>query len=49
MTTAAIASLFVREDEAPDEQLDREFQEEMRHELARLRREVGELRRQLRP
>lgn len=49
MTTAAIASLFVREDEAPDEQLDREFQEEIRRELARLRREVGELRRESRP
>ncbi|HUT76536.1 MAG TPA: hypothetical protein VM285_02560 [Polyangia bacterium] len=49
MMTAAIASLFVREDEAPDAQLDGEHQEEMRHELARLRREVGGLRRQLRP
>lgn len=44
MTTAAIASLFVREDEAPDEDLQHAFQQEMREELRQLRREVRELR-----
>ena len=44
MTTAAIASLFVREDELPDDQLERAFQEEVREELRLLRREMSDLR-----
>ena len=47
MTTAAIASFFVREDEAPDEEIDRAFQARMTEELRLLRQEVGELRRGL--
>lgn len=47
MTTAAVASLFVREDEAPDDARERTFQEEMRQELAGLREEVAALRREL--
>lgn len=47
MTTAAVASLFVREDEQPDDERDRAFQAEMRAELWALRHEVQALRRQL--
>ncbi len=47
MTTAAIASLFVREDEEPDDRREQAFQDEMRREMARLRSEVRALRREL--
>lgn len=47
LTTAAIASFFVREDEEPEEASDREFQARMTEELRLLRQEVGELRREL--
>ncbi len=47
MTTAAVASLFVREDEAPEDRREEAFQEEMRREMARLRAEVTALRREV--
>ncbi len=37
MTTAAVASLFVREDEAPEEQRERAFEAEILEELRALR------------
>lgn len=43
MTTAAVASLFVREDEIVDENLERKFEQVVLAELAELRREVAEL------
>jgi voltage-gated potassium channel len=47
MTTAAIASLFVREDEIPEDRRELAFQEEVRDELRLLRSEVADLRRRL--
>lgn len=44
MTTAAVASLFVREDEIVDESLERKFEQVVLAELAELRREVAQLR-----
>jgi voltage-gated potassium channel len=44
MTTAAIASLFVREDEIPDDERERRFEEAVLSELGELRREVAQLR-----
>jgi len=44
MTTAAVASLFVREDEIVDENLERKFEQVVLAELAELRREVAQLR-----
>ncbi len=44
MTTAAVASLFVREDEIADESLERKFEQVVLAELAELRREVAQLR-----
>lgn len=44
LTTAAIASLFVREDEVLDESIERTFEQAVLAELAELRREVAELR-----
>lgn len=46
MTTAAIASLFVREDELPDDLRERAFEERVMEELRLLRREVSDLHRQ---
>ena len=43
-STAAIASLFVREDEVLDESIERTFEQAVLAELAELRREVAELR-----
>lgn len=44
LTTAAIASLFVREDDVLDESIERTFEQAVLAELAELRREVAELR-----
>ena len=44
MTTAAVASLFVREDEVSAEQRDRQFDKTALAELGELRRELAELR-----
>jgi voltage-gated potassium channel len=44
MTTAAVASLFVREDENPNEERERQFQRAVLAELEELRREVAQLR-----
>mgnify|MGYP000132531440 FL=1 len=44
MTTAAVASLFVREDEIVDDSREREFEQVVLAELAELRREVAQLR-----
>lgn len=45
MTTAAVASFFVREDELPDERREQRFEHLVLTELAELRRELAELRR----
>lgn len=42
-TTAAVASLFVHEDEAPAETTEREFESSVREELRALRAELAEL------
>lgn len=44
MTTAAVASLFVREDEIPDEERERRFAQAVLAELGELRRDVAQLR-----
>lgn len=44
MTTAAVASFFVREDELPDERREQRFEHLVLAELAELRRELAELR-----
>lgn len=44
MTTAAVASLFVREDEVEDESREQQFEQVVLAELAELRREVAQLR-----
>lgn len=44
MTTAAVASLFVREDEIPDEEHQRQFEQAVLAELGELRRELAQLR-----
>jgi voltage-gated potassium channel len=44
MTTAAVASLFVREDEIPDAERERQFHQAVLAELGELRREVAQLR-----
>lgn len=44
MTTAAVASLFVREDERPDEDREQQFERRVLAELAELRRELAQLR-----
>lgn len=44
MTTAAVASLFVHEDEIADDSREREFEQVVLAELAELRREVAQLR-----
>lgn len=43
MTTAAVASLFVREDEAPFEEKEREFEREVLGELRELRSRIDRL------
>lgn len=47
MTTAAIASLFVREDEEPEEKLERSFEHRVLEELSELRAQVEQIRAQL--
>ncbi len=43
MTTAAVASLFVRKDEAPSEEREREFEREVLGELRELRSRIDRL------
>ncbi len=49
MTTAAIASLFVREDEEPEEQLERTFEREVLEQLGDLRAQLEQIRAQMPP
>jgi len=44
MTTAAIASLFVKEDEGPEEQRERTFEHEVLEELRALRAQLDQMR-----
>ena len=47
MTTAAIASLFVKEDEEPEEQRERTFEHEVLEELRELRAQLDQIRAQM--
>ena len=47
MTTAAIASLFVREDEEPEERLERTFERQVLEELRELRTQLEQIRAQV--
>lgn len=49
MTTAAVASFFVREDEIPDEQVERRFEQAVLAELGQLRQELAHVRADLNP
>jgi len=49
MTTAAVTSFFVREDEIPDEQVERRFEQAVLTELGQLRQELAHVRADLNP